>query len=89
VEFRLFIFFFINFIQLYKWLLMGRIIISWLPSFDTYKQPWRGLIDVTEPVMAPFRRLIPPIGGVLDISPMVLFFVIELITGMLRSVANL
>ena len=85
MELRLFVNFLINLIQLYELLILARLVISWLPNIDTYKQPWRGLIDVTEPVLAPFRRLIPPIGGVVDISPMVLFFVLGLIMRMLSN----
>jgi YggT family protein len=34
--------------------------------------------DVTEPIMAPFRRLIPPIG-MINISPIVVVFALELV----------
>ena len=85
----MFIQFLINLIQLYEYLIIARILLSWLPNFDTNKQPWRGLMDVTEPVMAPFRRLIPPIGGMIDISPIVLFMVLGLLTGLLRSIGGL
>jgi YggT family protein len=85
VDLRLFINFLINLIQLYELLILARLVISWLPNLDTYKQPWRGLIDVTEPVLGPFRKLVPPIGGVIDISPMVLFFVLGLIIRLLSG----
>ena len=38
----------------------------------------RFLYSVTEPVLAPLRRVIPPIGG-FDISFIVLFFAIQII----------
>jgi YggT family protein len=34
---------------------------------------YSALLSVTEPVLAPLRSVIPPIG-MIDISPMVLFF---------------
>ena len=34
--------------------------------------------EVTEPIMAPFRKLLPPMSGV-DFSPMILFLVISLV----------
>jgi YggT family protein len=38
----------------------------------------RILYDVTEPVMAPFRRLIPPIGG-MDLSPILIFILLSVV----------
>jgi YggT family protein len=65
-------------------LLVVRILLSWFPNISWYDQPWRFLNDATEPAMAPFRRLIPPIGG-LDLSPIILFFVLDLITRLLAG----
>jgi len=71
-------------INLYKYILIARILLSCLPNINWYNQPFRFLNDVTEPVMTPFRRLIPSIGG-LDISPILLFFVLELLQRALIS----
>jgi YggT family protein len=76
--------FLVNFLQLYTYVLMARILLSWFPAIDWYKQPWKGLDDVTEPVMSPFRKLIPPIGG-LDLSPIFLFLAINILTGLLSG----
>jgi len=38
----------------------------------------RFLIDVTEPLLGPLRRMIPPLGW-LDISPIVAFFILLLL----------
>lgn len=58
-------------------LILLRIVLSWIdPQFIyTYKQPQKLLRDITEPIMAPFRNLIPPVG-MIDISPMVLFMLL-------------
>jgi YggT family protein len=82
MEFQFFIHFLRSFLELYEWVLIARILLSWFPAIDWYNQPWRGLFEVTEPVLGPFRRLIPPIGG-LDISPIVLFFVLNLLINLL------
>jgi YggT family protein len=37
---------------------------------------------LTEPVLAPIRKLIPPIGG-LDFSPMILLVLLRVLRGML------
>lgn len=64
-------------LKLYSYLLLGRIIMSWF-SVDWYSMPWRILHDLTEPVLGPFRKLIPPIGG-MDFSPMIVFMVIQVL----------
>ena len=60
--------------------LLGMIILSWLsPSASN---PGAELvIQLSEPFLAPFRRLIPNLGG-LDLSPILLFVVINIIEGM-------
>ncbi len=68
----------LNVINVFKYILIARILLTWLPSINWYNQPFRFLRDVTDPVMAPFSRLIPPIGG-LDLSPMLLFFALDLV----------
>ena len=66
--------------QLYVLILFARAIISWFPySHDSPLNPVRRVIfAITEPVLAPFRRLIPPIG-MIDISFIVAFLVVEVI----------
>jgi YggT family protein len=57
-------------IQLYILLIFARAIGSMFVRDWSTGIP-RFLYEITEPVLAPVRRFIPPIGGVLDISPMV------------------
>lgn len=52
-----------------------RIALSWFPNVNWWQQPFKLIHDITEPVLAPFRKLIPPIGGI-DLSPIVLFVVL-------------
>ena len=57
---------------------IARAIISWFPiGFDS---PFRPVVDflyrVTEPVLAPIRRVLPPLGG-LDLSIFVVIIVIR------------
>lgn len=71
-------------LRAYLIVLFARIILSWFPI-----SPGGGMATVygllhtlTEPVLAPIRRLIPPIGmgGMgLDLSPIIIFFVITLL----------
>lgn len=67
----------------YYFILLARIIFSFVAQ--VWRPPSYALpaIDIlfrlTEPVMAPVRRLIPPIGG-LDFSPLLIFFALQLIS---------
>ena len=55
-----------------------RIVMSWDPELNTDKKlPWAIFYKPTEPILAPTRRVIKPIGGV-DISPIIWVFVISL-----------
>ncbi len=70
------------FIQLYSWILLARALLSWLPNLfpnnetvmNIYQQLEPVLFKLTEPVLEPIRKLIPPVGGTIDISLMVAFF---------------
>ena len=76
----------ISLLSLFRWLLFARIILSWVPGVDWYSQPFRTLYGVTEPVMAPLRNIIPPLGGI-DLSPILLFFGIDFLTSFLSRLA--
>lgn len=63
------------------WLIFARIILSFVAAFmriDPYHPVMRFIYEITEPIMAPFRRLIPPVGG-MDFSPIVVFLVLQLL----------
>ena len=77
----------ISLINLYRILLVARILLTWLPNINWYNQPFRFLSAITDPLLAPFRRLIPAIGG-FDISPILLFFALELLQQALVGLAN-
>jgi YggT family protein len=44
----------------------------------------RFLVNVTEPLLGPLRRIIPPLG-MIDISPIVAFFIIWLFQGAVQG----
>ncbi|NLE44334.1 MAG: YggT family protein [Chloroflexi bacterium] len=48
-----------------------------------YHPVMRFLIEITEPLLGPLRRVIPPIGG-LDFSPMVALIIIWVVEQVIR-----
>ena len=72
----------LNFIILfYYYALIASIIMSFVMMFSGNMNPHPILLlvwQITEPIMAPFRRVIPPMGG-LDFSPIFIFLIIGLI----------
>jgi len=74
-------------VKIYIWILIARCLLSWFPNVEWYKQPFKALNALTEPLMAPFRRLIPPIGG-MDLSPIILFFALSLLQQALAMLIN-
>ncbi|HEX9811099.1 MAG TPA: YggT family protein [Burkholderiales bacterium] len=54
-----------------------RIILSWVNPYGTRHPVGDLLHSLTEPLLAPARRLIPPIGG-LDLSPIAVFVLLQL-----------
>jgi YggT family protein len=57
--------------------IIGRALISWFPV-DPRGPIVSILTEITEPVLAPLRRVVPRIG-MIDITPMVAIFVLVLI----------
>jgi len=63
-------------ISIYILLIFIRIIFSWgMVSYSN--RVMRFLVDVTEPLLAPLRRIIPPLGR-MDISPIFAFLILWL-----------
>ena len=63
--------------ELLIYLLLIRIILSWLPH-NRFHPIIDFIYQVTEPLLSPFRNMINPIGGV-DLSPIIVFFLLRLI----------
>ena len=72
-------------VQIYSYVLLARALVSWIPNLDPSNPGVQILYRLTEPVLEPIRKLIPPLGGVMDISIMVAFFALILLEQVLRS----
>jgi len=67
---------------IYTILLTVRILISWVPDWHRYT--WVRFVSFyTDPYLRLFRKVIPPIGGVLDLSPILAFFALRFAESMI------
>ncbi|MDP1819538.1 MAG: YggT family protein [Acidimicrobiales bacterium] len=75
-------------LQLYLYALFARILLSWFPttpggalaSINAF------LYTITEPVLGPLRRAIPPLrvgAAAIDLSPILVFFGLQILLGVL------
>ena len=69
-------------INLYVWLIIIQVVMSWLIAFNVINTNNRFvymvgdfLYRVTEPAMRPIRRILPNLGGI-DLSPLVLLLLL-------------
>jgi len=74
--------------EVMMWLVVIRCILSFI-RHNPYHPLIRFIYDITEPIMAPFRRLLPPAGGI-DFSPIIVWMVLmllrNLVLGILRAI---
>ncbi len=78
---RTFVYFFC---QLLSLVIIARALLSWVMP-NPYEQPMRFLIEVTEPILSPLRRIIPRIG-MFDITPLIAIIVLQLLAEVMRQV---
>ncbi len=74
-------------LQVYSYVLLARALISWIPNLDPYNPIVQFLYQITEPVLEPIRKLVPPLGGMIDISMLIAFFGIMILQQILVSMA--
>jgi len=67
----------------YFLIIILRIFLSWIQTIDWSQQPYKGLSAITDPFLNIFRGIIPPIGGMLDISPILAIILLQIIQGLI------
>ncbi|MBN2983393.1 MULTISPECIES: YggT family protein [Cohnella] len=74
--------------DIYFYMILIYVLMSWVPAV---RESFVGelLGKIVEPYLSPFRRIIPAIGGVIDISPIVAIFALRFIAMGLIAVLNL
>ncbi len=73
-------------LQVYSYVLLARALVSWIPNLDPYNPIVQFLYQITEPVLEPIRKLVPPLGGMIDISMLIAFFGIMILQQILVSI---
>lgn len=69
-------------LSVYQIILLGRVLLSWIPNMD-YRNPIvRFLYAATEPILEPIRRMLTSTGG-MDFSPLIVFLGIAVINQLL------
>ncbi len=81
-------------IDLYMYVLIASAILSWLVAFNVINTRNRFvyavgdfLYRITEPALAPIRRILPNLGGI-DLSPVVLILLLIFIRNLLWEYAT-
>ncbi len=72
---------FATLVDLYSLVVLAAVVMSWV-RVDPRNPLARIVYSLTEPVLAPIRRLLPVMGG-LDFSPMVVLFALRALRGLL------
>jgi len=70
-------------LQALTWLILIRVLMTWIPNLDPFNPIVRLLRQATDPILEPARRIIPPIGG-LDLSPIVVILILQGLQMLLR-----
>ena len=74
----------LQFLSLVQLLIFARVILSWVAS-PTSQNPVVQLIrNVTEPILAPIRSILPR-TGMFDFSPMLALFALQLLRGLIAG----
>jgi YggT family protein len=71
-------------VEIYLYILIVRIILSWFPISESspFMPVVRVLSAVTDPILKPLRRVLPPLnlGGMgIDLSPIIVLVVLEIV----------
>ena len=75
----------IKLVDLYSTLLIVRILLTWFPNIKWEAQPFLALKKIADIYLEPFKKVIPPVG-MLDISPIIAFIVLNIIRYLLIKI---
>lgn len=67
-----------SFLSLYNTAIIARLVLTWFPNPPA--QIVGPLASITDPYLNLFRGIIPPLGGTIDLSPILAFLVLDVFT---------
>ncbi len=70
-------------VYIYSFVILARVLMSWV-NVDPYSPLARVIYDLTEPVLAPVRNLLPPAAG-LDFSPIIVLVLLQILGSILAN----
>ena len=71
--------------MLYTGLIFVRVAVSWFPEMQKYRViEW--VASITDPFLNLFRRFIPPIGGIIDLSPLIALIVLQILERIILNI---
>lgn len=74
-------------IRFCRYLIFATIILSWVVMFTQSRSPYIEVVqELTEPLLAPFRRLLPNMG-MIDLSPILAFLALFIAEVLMKEVA--
>ena len=73
-------------LQVYQFILLARVLLSWFPNIDRSNPLVRILYELTEPILEPIRRAMPQ-TGMIDFSPLIVFVGITILMQLIVRMA--
>lgn len=82
-----------TFFQILVYLILGRAILSWFVRnpYGTLYKIYNAIIQITEPILAPCRKLLARfgMGGTIDFSPILAIIALTVINGMVINILRM
>jgi YggT family protein len=73
--------------QVYEFLVLIRVLLTWV-NINPFHPAIQLLNQVTDPILKPIRRFVPPVGGTLDLSPVVALILLEITQRVVVSILS-
>eukprot|EP00897_Mesotaenium_endlicherianum_P009842 jgi/Mesen1/8887/ME000535S08194 len=73
-------------LELYSSLLFVRVLLSWFPNIPWERQPMVAIRDMCDPYLNLFRSILPPFYNALDLSPILAFMVLGVMSTLVSMV---
>jgi YggT family protein len=74
-------------IQFYSYVVLARVILSWLPQVSRANPIVEFIHQITDPALVPIRQALPPMRS-MDFSPLVLLIGLHILRAMLANMVT-